>query len=145
MSGGKAIAHKNQGISKFKKGIALEAIISDYKKAREYDLEIGDYYTFAACTNNIGLVYHSYKRMQQALTYFFKALDLFSIHGLPNNRLKGLIISNIGTAYHFLGDLEKELKYIEEAIDFAEKNNFPGITAIYTDNYAKDLIKKWKG
>lgn len=139
---GLAIAYKNRGIIKFKRGGYYQSIIEDYEKASEYAKMAKDSYTQAACYNNIGLVYQSVFQMQEALRYFFMAFEMYQNETLPEDRLKGLIIGNIGTAYHRLEDYDKEYEYLKEVIDYAERRNLKSIYAIYCDNFAKALINR---
>ena len=142
-SKGIGIAHKNLGISTYKLGGETDTVIAYYQKCFELSREAKDYYSQAACANNIGLSYRSQLRYTRAIEKFQEAYDIHE-KNLPVDRLRMLIIGNIGKSYSSMDDYENGRKYLEQVIALAEEYENEAIRAMYTEDYALVMYKQGK-
>jgi tetratricopeptide (TPR) repeat protein len=71
--------------------------------------------TYGTALNNIGLTYRRTNDFENALTYYFRALNFREIWDNPKKIATSAI--NIGTVYGYLGESEKAIKYFNRVID----------------------------
>ena len=134
------ISYKNMGIGYYKAGANKDTTLSYYQKAIKVAREIEDFYTEAACNNNIALIHFEQTDYYLAIQYFLKGIEIFDRHFEEEMRLKLLMLSNVGNAYFLLGDSEKSRLYLERAIRSARKNKEESILAMYLDNLGEVLL-----
>lgn len=138
---GLAFGYKNRGIGYFKLGASTDTIISHYKAAIYYAESIDDYYTQAACYNNIGLLLsYGLSAYNEAAWYFLKGLAIFEEHIFEEKRLKALILANIGVAFHSGGDNKNGIQYLEDALAMADRLGELSVPSIYVAELAKARI-----
>ena len=140
---GMAIAYKNQGIAEFKLGVDIDTLISLYQKCHEMAKQVDDFYTQAACLNNIGLSYTSNLQYLDAVKAFQNALEIHEKY-LAMDRLRLLIIGNIGKSYIKMDDLQNASLYLERVLDLAEQYDNEPITVMYMEDYAFVQYKQGK-
>lgn len=137
---GLMIAHKNIGIYRFKMDSPADSILQAYQSASAYAEKIQDVYQQAALANNIGLVKNTQKKLNEAISYFLKALVILRENDHPASRLESLINGNISKCYRDKKELEKAKFYLEEAFDVATEIRDSSLISIYGDNYGGVLI-----
>ena len=138
---GSAIAHKNLGIALYKMNAPADTVIYHYNIAIKYAEEINDYYTQAACYNNIALAYKYKKNPHEVLQHYIKGIEIFDTHIKEERSLKALMLANIAQ-FHFSVDKNKKaLHYIERAFDIANRNHYKFIKTNYSDDYGSILIR----
>lgn len=139
---GMGIAYKNMGIAKYKLGVKTDSVVAFYQKCSDFAKQGQDYYSQAACSNNIGLVLARSLRYSEAIKAYQNALEIHTAH-FSVDRLRLLIIGNIGETYYGMEDYEKAEVYFEEFTDLAEKHdNYP--TMVMYAEYA-GLVKYKQG
>ena len=138
---GKSIAHKHIGIGHFKLSAPRDTIIFHYQKAIDLAEQIDDFYTQAACNNNIALTLYNQGKFNKAIRYFLNGIDIFDANFEEESRLKSLMIANTGVSYNRLGEYEKSFQYIERAITIAKKNEQRSILTMYLDDYGQILMR----
>lgn len=134
---GEAIANKNIGIALYKMGAQRDSIVRHFQKAIDIAEKIDDYYTQAACNNNIALVYTTKTDYHTAIQYLLKGIKIFDEHFDKELRLKGLMLGNVGFTYLKLKDYEKAVHYLSRTIEMADRNNLESILSIYLDDFGK--------
>jgi signal transduction histidine kinase len=139
---GLSFAYKNKGIGFYKLGIAPDTVIYYYQKAIDYAEEVDDYYTQAACYNNIGLVGVAELTYNESIQYFLKGIGVFDAHIPEENRLKALMLGNIGTAYHRDGDNKRGIRYYEESLAMAKRIGDKSIPSIFVDELARARMEE---
>ncbi len=139
---GQTEALKNIGIAHYKKSSPVDTIVQYYKNASILAAHIEDFYTEAACNNNIALVYMQQNELDKSLGYFLEALDVFNTKYKKPHALKAKILGNSGTIYAEQGDHEQALTYLTEAIRYAKVNNFDRARVMYMDNLGVELYEK---
>lgn len=138
---GLASAYKNKGIALYKLGETPDTIISYYQKASRYAQQTSDYYTQAACLNNIALIHIYNLSYNEAIKSLLNAVEIFEQHIEEDNRLKALILGNLGTAYHAQREPKKSIEYLEKALAIGEVLKDKSITAMYIDELAMTKMK----
>jgi len=133
---GLAYAYKNKGIAYYKLGNARDSAIFFFEQAIAYAERSDDFYTMAACINNIGLVEMQNLEFNQAIQNFLHSLSIQKEKNIETPYLKGLVIGNIGKAYQRQGKIEKAINYFQEAIDIGNQYNIKAIISIYSDDIA---------
>lgn len=139
---GLPFAYKNKGIGFYKLGIATDTVIYYYQKAIDYAEEVNDYYTQAACYNNIGLVGIAKLTYNESIQYFLKGIEVFDEHIPEENRLKALMFGNIGTAYHRDGDNKRGIRYYEESLAMAKRIGDKSIPSIFVDELSRARMEE---
>lgn len=132
---GKAIAYKNLGIAIGRLRSNMDTVIYFFQKCYELAQQSEDYYSQAACSNNLGFGYSSSLRYDEAINAYLNALAIHSKH-FPVDRLQMLIIGNIGGAYVNMKDYANASMYFEEVFNLADKYNNKEITVMYMKDYA---------
>lgn len=138
---GLAYAYKNKGIALYKLGEEPDTIISYYEKATQYARMVDDYYTEAACLNNIALIQIYKLSYNEAIKSLLKGVQIFDEYIGEDKRLKALILGNLGTAYHARQEFKRAIEYFEKALAVAEKIADRSIPAIYVDELALAKMK----
>lgn len=138
---GEAMALKHLGIAHYKKASSMDTIVRYYKDAILIAEEIEDYYTQAACNNNIGLAYMQQYEFDHSLDFFLEALDIFNTKIKTPHYLKALILGNSGTIYAMQEEYERALNYLEESLQFAEEHGFERVKVLYLDNLGAVLYE----
>ena len=141
---GVAIANKNIGIAHFKKGSGRDTIIYYYQKATEYAAQVEDYYTMAACQNNIALIYNFDAEHNIAIQYFLKGIELFDTHFEKETRLKALMLCNVGFAYFKMDDYDHAFQYMQRGMAVAKKNGDKSIPSIYLGDLGRIQVELGK-
>lgn len=139
---GLAFGYKNKGIGFYKYGLASDTIIYYYQKAIYYAEQVNDYYTQAACYNNIGLVSIYELAYNEAIQYLLRGVAVFDQNILEENRLKALMLGNIATAYHRGGDNKRGIRYYEESLAMAERLGELTIPSIFVDELARARLEE---
>lgn len=139
---GLAKAYKNKGIALFKMGGDQDTIAANYLKAISFAEKAEDYYTQAACYNNIGLISLADLAYNEALLYFLKGVKIFDDHIAGDNFLKALMLGNIGTSYHRDGDSASGIPYYEQAMAMAERIGNKTIPSIFADELASARMRE---
>ena len=137
-----AYAYKNKGIGLFKAGDKPDSIVYYYQKAITFAEAANDYYTQAACLNNIGLIRIGDREFNEAVQYFLKGVNVFDEHIKEENFLKALMLGNIGTAYTNDGDNARGITYYERSLAMAERINDKVIPSIFVDQLALARIEE---
>jgi len=132
---GMGIAYKNLGIAAFKIGNNIDTSMIFFQKCYDLAEQSKDYYSQAACSNNLGYGYRANLRYDKALKAFQNGYDIHAVH-FPTDRLQMLIIGNIGQTYVNINDYENAKIYFDRVITLADKHNNPAITAMYMPGYA---------
>ncbi|PHN01761.1 ATP-binding protein [Flavilitoribacter nigricans] len=138
---GLAYALKNKGIAYYKLGVHPDTIIQYYEQAIDYAGQVSDYYTQAACLNNIALIQIYNLSYHEAIKSLLKAVDIFDEQIEEDNRLKALILGNLGTAYHAQMELPRSIEYFERALAVGEQLEDKTIAAMYVDELATAKMK----
>lgn len=133
---GLAYAYKNKGIANYKLGAEPDTTIQCYQKALFYANEAQDYYTQAACYNNIALIHIYNLSYNEAIQSLLKGIDIFDRHIPQDNRLKALILGNLGTAFRAQEENERSITYFEQALALAARINDRTIPSMYIDELA---------
>lgn len=139
---GQSIAHKNIGIWHYKIASPPDSARYHYNKALLLAKDAGDYYTQAACLNNLGLVCGFTNDLSSGIKYYLEGVEIFDHHFKENLILKGLLLGNLGMAYVNVGDSDKAYEYLKRTVEFGKENNYKPILAQYMDNYADILIDR---
>ncbi len=140
--GALAYAYKNKGIGLFKMGSDQDTIVAYYLKAIEFAEEAEDYYTQAACYNNIGLISLADLAYNEATQYFLSGVKIFDEHIAGDNFLKALMLGNIGTSYHRDGDNTRGIPYYEQALAMATRIGNKTIPSIFVDELARARMEE---
>lgn len=138
---GKSIGNKNKGIAYYKIGAVSDTIEYYYQLSIENAKLVDDYYTQAACFNNIGLMKLYDLEIHQAIEYFLKGLNLFEREIQEENRLKALILGNLGTSYFELNEFAKGLRYHEQGLKIAKALNEKTIISFFLDEVANAKMR----
>ena len=138
---GKSIANKNLGIARFKSGAPIDTILYYYQTANDLAIETNDFYTQAACLNNIGLTYKNNLDYDKALKAYQQAHSIHEMY-YPMDRLRLLIMANLGGIFVVLEDYDNALFYYDQVVQVAEAQNNPQIATMHIDNYAFIQHKK---
>ena len=139
---GLATANKNKGIAYYKKGAKKDTVISYYQKAMDIAAEIGDYYTVAACNNNIALTYNWHTEYNLSIEYFLEGIKIFDTHFKEEMPLKALMICNLSYCYYRLHDYDKAYKYIRRGQEMAKRNGYIRIRSMYQDDLGLILVAR---
>ena len=139
---GQSIAHKNIGIAHYKMGSPKDSMIFHYENAIELAEKIKDYYTQAACYNNLALLFSYKEKPYTVIQYYLKGIDIFDTHIKEEKSLKALMLANLAQFHGSLEEYDKGLLYIERAFKIARRNKYTYIIGIYADDYGRILIKK---
>ncbi len=134
---GLCIAYKNMGIAYYKLGKPINLTSNYYQLAISIAEEIGDYYTQAACNNNIALLYNQSLDYNTALKYYLKGIEIFDQHFEEGNRLKALMLANVSSCFFQLKDNDRALAYGERANSIARKYDLQSILSMYLDDLAQ--------
>ncbi|MEM6321904.1 MAG: hypothetical protein AAF960_29865, partial [Bacteroidota bacterium] len=78
--GGQSIAHKNMGIGHYKLNSPKDSMVFHYKKAIRLAQEVGDYYTQAACNNNIAVLSSHFENPYEAIKHYLRGIEIFNQH-----------------------------------------------------------------
>lgn len=141
---GLANAYKNKGIAFYKLGAGPDTTINCYQQAIAYAEEIEDYYTQAACLNNIALIQIYTLSYNEAIASLLKGVKIFDQYLKEESRLKALILGNLGTAYRARQDLERSIDYFEKALEIGKRINDKSISTIYVDELAMAKMETGK-
>ena len=141
-NGGRAIAYKNRGIGLYKTGSAADSIVACYTLAIKYAELSQDYYTQAACYNNIGLIRLNNLAYNEAVQYFLNGVQTFDAFIEEEQFLKALMLGNIGTAYHKDGDNKRGIRYYEESLAMAERIGDKVVPSIFVDELARARMEE---
>jgi CHAT domain-containing protein/Tfp pilus assembly protein PilF len=95
-------------------GESLRAALIKYEEALPIYRAIGNRSGEATSLNNIGLVYHSLGRKQEALSYYGLALQLYRF--VRNRRGEAETLNNIGGVYDSLGQKQKAFDHYGQAL-----------------------------
>ena len=142
---GLAVSFKNLGNSYLKSNQHLDSALIFYKQSMEVAERINDYYTLAACHNNLG--FHSVYRgnLDEGMSYILKGLEIFDSHAETFKKsqfqLKYRMLGNLGDLYCRSNDLDKSLYYLEACVGQAEEADDKVILANYLDNLAAIQVK----
>ncbi|GJM36312.1 MAG: hypothetical protein DHS20C18_53130 [Saprospiraceae bacterium] len=136
-SEGMAIGYKNMGIAHYKFGSPSDTIVFYYNQAIVYAVLSEDYYTQAACYNNIALINIADLMYNQAIINLLKGVKIFDIHIKKENRLKALMISNLAGAYIEQGEIEKGIAKYELGIAMGDRLGEKSIRSIFVDELAR--------
>jgi len=136
---GAAVAKKNQGISFHNSSSPIDSAKKYYTEAIEFSTLSNDYYTQAACHNNIALLHNRKREFYTSLGYYLKAIEIFDEHDVNDNRLKGLLFANTSETYIALKENEKAYSFIFKAFEIAEQYKYRSILSFYADDYGKIL------
>lgn len=139
---GLAIGYKNRGIGLYKKGSSADSIVACYDLAIKYAERCQDYYTQAACHNNIGLIRLNNLAYNEAVQYFLNGVKIFDDHIQEEQFLKALMLGNIGTAYHKDGDNQRGIRYYEESLAMAKRIGDKVIPSIFVDELARARMEE---
>ncbi|MFK8102691.1 MAG: ATP-binding protein [Saprospiraceae bacterium] len=134
---GLCVAYKNMGIAYYKLGKPINLTSNYYQLAISIAQEIGDYYTQAACNNNIALLYNQSLDYNTALKYYLKGIEIFDQHFEEGNRLKALMLANVSNCFFQLKDYNRALAYGERSISIARKYDLQSILSMYLDDLAQ--------
>ncbi len=134
---GMAIGYKNKGIAHYKIGSPSDTIIYYYNQAIVYAVLSEDYYTQAACYNNIALINLIEFSYNQAIQNLLKGVEVFDKYIKVENRLKALMLCNLGGAYTERGETEKGIDYYEQGIAMADRRGEESIRSIFVDELAR--------
>src|SRR5262245_25371848 len=88
--------------------------IEKYQEASELYRRAGDSREEAAALNNIGVIYHSFGKLQKALEKFNEALQIRRAIG--DRRGEAITLDDIGVIYHSFGEMQKALENYNEAL-----------------------------
>ncbi len=132
---GEVVATKNIGTVKFKEGAPVDTIVKYFRTARNKAHEIGDVLTEIACINNMALTIRLDLRREEAISYFFEALELHEKH-LEKSWERALIIANIGVTYSEMGYYDRALDYFEKSRQMANEVNHQGVNIMHIDDLA---------
>lgn len=138
---GESIAHKNLGIAHYKFNSPKDSMVVHYKRAIVLAEKIDDYYTQAACNNNIALLYSYQKDPFTAIKHYLQGIKIFDKHIKEEKKLKALMLANVAHFQLTIDNNEKALHYIERAFDIARRNNYQIILTNYSDEYSRILTQ----
>ena len=140
---GLAVSLKNLGNSYLKWGIHQDSARYFYERSIEISQEIEDYYTIAACYNNLALVSLYSGRLEQGISYLLQGLQILESNAInpAENHLKSRMWGNLGDLYLQVGNTSKALYYLEACIDQAISSNDKVILANYLDNLAEIQVE----
>ncbi len=136
---GAAVARKNQGISHHKKNSPVDTIKYYYLEAIRLAESCNEYYTQAACNNNIALLHNQNQELYTSIQFYLKGIKIFDEHFEEELRLKALMLANLSESYQYMGDNELALYYVKRAFDIAERKGYRSIISMYADDYGKTL------
>lgn len=134
------LAHKHVGIYRFKQEFPSDSIIRAYEQAATYAEKAEDIYQQAALANNIGLVKNTQNKLNEAISYFLRALTILNENEYPPSRLEGLINGNLSKCYRDRKELDKAKSYLEACFQVANAVPDQSLLSIYGDNYGGLLI-----
>ncbi|MCT4580019.1 MAG: tetratricopeptide repeat protein [Flavobacteriales bacterium] len=108
-----AVSSMQIGVLHTKNG-AINQALKRFNESIAYFKQINDSIALSTSYNNLAKAYESIEKNEDALTYFFKSLDL----KLSNNDQKGaaIVYNNIGACYQKINELELALKYYQKAL-----------------------------
>lgn len=141
---GQSIAHKNIGIGHYKLNAPKDSMVFHYKKAIQFAEQINDYYTQAACNNNIALLFSYYEDPYRAIQHYLQGIEIFDQHIQEEKMLKALMLANVAQFYFSIDNFDKALFYIQRAFDIAKRRDFPIILTNYADEYGRILLNQGK-
>src|SRR6266849_5501782 len=81
--------------------------------------QVGNPADIAGALNNIVYVYSSQGRLEQALSYYERALTLYEQVGDPTSI--GTTLNNIGYIYQRQGKVEQAIEYLNRALSLYER------------------------
>lgn len=137
-------AYKNKGIAYYKLSYNADSIIYCYQTAARLAESIDDYYTQAACYNNIALVRIYNLAYNEAIQSLVQALQFYEDNRIKEDRLKALILGNLGSAYHAQEDFDRAIFYFEAAMSVGKSLHNNSIIAIFVDEVANVKMKMGK-
>lgn len=132
---GLGVGYKNIGIAKYKLNEHPDTTIHYYKLGLKYATQVNDFYTQAACFNNIGLIYTYSDHYYYAIEYFHSGLKVFDENLEGNEFLRALMLGNLGINYGKIKDTVRFEKYLGDAILFAREYDLKPILAQYLGHY----------
>jgi hypothetical protein len=118
--------------------VNLHKTTQEYDKAIEYSLEIlrlssetNNALSIAEANNNLGFLFRQQGNQKQSLTYFERAISMYSIltQGATSSVEKIVALTNTGITYSKIKDYTKANYYYAQALDLAKKENLPIQTA----------------
>lgn len=139
---GQSIAHKNMGIGHYKMKSPKDSMIYHYEESISLAEKINDYYTQAACYNNLALLFSYKEKPYTVIQYYLKGIEIFNTNIKEEKSLKALMLANLAQFHGALEEYDKSLLYLERAFDIARRNKYKYILSIYADDYARVLVKK---
>lgn len=137
---GESIALKNIGIGLLKSGVSHDSSIYYFQQAANIAEEIEDFYTQAACMNNVGIVNFYKADFNAAIVSYLKGVEIFNEHFEEENQLKALMICNIGNAFSQLKEYDKAEEYLLNGIEMGKRNGYKSIESMYMDDLASVYI-----
>lgn len=138
---GAAIARKNQGISFHKKSAPIDTTKHYYMEAAKLAQECNDFYTQAACHNNIALLHRQKQELYTSIQHYLEGIEILDQNFKKDQRLKALMLANISEGYRLMDEYDNALFYIKKTFAMAEKNNYRTIISMYSNDYGKILTK----
>lgn len=93
----------------------------------------------AEVQNDIGLIYRSWARYDQAIDYFSQALNTFR----TLNHLEGIgmVSNNIGQVYYYRQDYVKAIDYFKTYLNINQKNQYYRAVAAASNNIASSYME----
>lgn len=139
---GQYIAYKNIGIYHYKSGLQNDSSKFYYHKSLNLAKQANDYYTQAACLNNLGLISGFKKDLSSSIKYYLDGVEILEKYSKENQSLKGILLGNLGMAYASIGDKERAYQYLKRTIEFGQKYNHKSVLSQYMDDYANILLDR---
>ncbi|MEN0047547.1 MAG: ATP-binding protein [Bacteroidota bacterium] len=134
---GIAIGYKHKGIACVKLDEKQDSAIFFFEQAISYAESIKDYYTVAACTNNIGRIQIKNLERDQAIQNFFKTITLIDSLKIEDAQfMKAIALGNLGEAFKNKKEYDKAIEYLEQAMTTSKARNAKVIASIYLDELA---------
>ena len=102
--------------------------------------QTGDLVSLGTVFNSIGRLYRAHGRIDEALRFQLKALELHQKAGVPFELLQSL--NAVAVVYHRLGDLASARTYYERALVLAEKSSSQRVQDFVRGNFASLLLDR---
>ena len=129
----------SNGISNFKSSEYDKSLLSLHESLTQYK-SLKSKKNIAACYHYIGRVHDNLNNLEQAETYYRKALD-YQIQLRDDDKV-GRLLQNLGTLELSKEEYDKAAKYFEKALKIFERlNDTIGIGAVYSNLGLIDLNK----
>lgn len=139
---GESQAHKNMGIAHYKFNSPKDSMIVHYEKSIALAEQIEDYYTQAACNNNIALLFSYQVDPYRAIKHYLRGIEIFDKYIKEEKSLKALMLANVAHFQISIDNYDKALHYITRAFDIAKRNNYTFILTNYSDEFSEILIEQ---